>query len=231
MKKELMTRFSDAPFITEEPLDIIIIGAGGISSWVALFISRLQHNLYVYDHDSFEEHNLGGQCVRERDLGKNKAEAVKDIVSEFSPETSVSTYGKYEEESMTAPIVICGPDNMEVRKLAFEKWAAQKDRELFIDGRLSAETGFVFVVTPGLEEDYRLTLFSDAEGDEPLCSFKQTTHCAAMIGSFITSLFTNWLANKNLGDSVRELPFKTEFIIPLMYFNFELCSQKTLSAV
>jgi tRNA A37 threonylcarbamoyladenosine dehydratase len=54
MNEELMTRFKDAPFITEHPLDIIVIGAGGISSWAALFLSRLQHNLYVYDFDSFE---------------------------------------------------------------------------------------------------------------------------------------------------------------------------------
>lgn len=231
MNEELMTRFKDAPFITEHPLDIIVIGAGGISSWAALFLSRLQHNLYVYDFDSFETHNLGGQCAREKDLGKNKAEAIKDLIKEFSPETSIATYGKYEEESMTAPIVICGPDNMAVRKLSFEKWAAEADREIFIDARLSAETGFVYVVLPGMEAEYRKTLFSDSEAEEPLCSFKQTTHCAAMIGSLITSLFTNWLANKNLEDDVREVPFKTEFIIPLMYFNFEVCNQKTLLTV
>lgn len=217
--KEVISRFSSAPFVTKEPLDIVIIGAGGISSWTALFLSRLQHNLYIYDHDTFEVHNLAGQFVRQQDIDKNKAEVMKDLISEFSPYTNVSCFGKFDEESMIAPIMICGPDNMAVRKLAFERWKEQEDKQIFIDGRLQAELGYVFTVTPGREEMYEATLFDDKEVEEPICSFKQTTHCAGLIGSLITSNFVNWLANDLTKDDLREIPFKIEFVTPLMYFN------------
>lgn len=68
-------------------------------------------------------------------------------------------------------------------------------------------------------------LFSDEEAETTLCSYKQTSFMANMIGSIITNLFVNFCANDIEGDSKpmieRDLPFLTEYNATMMMFNTE----------
>jgi hypothetical protein len=68
------------------------------------------------------------------------------------------------------------------------------------------------------DEYYNKYLFSDSEADATVCSMKQTTYLACMIGSVMTNLFTNWVAN--LIDPVipYDLPFFTEYDAQNMIF-------------
>ena len=54
-------------------------------------------------------------------------------------------------------------------------------------------------------------LFSDAEADETVCSYKQTTYMANMIGSLMVNVFTNFVANEVAGAPIRELPYLTSY--------------------
>lgn len=80
----------------------------------------------------------------------------------------------------------------------------------------------VFCITG--EDDYYMEqyvtkyLFSDEEAEHTVCSMKQTTYLACMIGSIMTNLFTNWSAN--LLDPVipYDLPFFTEYDAQNMIF-------------
>lgn len=38
---------------------VLLGGAGGIGSWVSMFLSRLGCHIYIYDFDIFERINLG----------------------------------------------------------------------------------------------------------------------------------------------------------------------------
>ena len=64
-------------------------------------------------------------------------------------------------------------------------------------------------------------LFDDADADETVCSMKQTTYMACMIGSMMTNLFINFVAN--LTDPVLpyDLPFFTEYDAQNMIFKTE----------
>lgn len=206
---------------------VVLIGAGGIGSWVALLLSRIGCNLHIFDHDSYEVHNLSGQLVSGKYIGTQKSYAVADIINQFSPNTTVTCYNKYLENSITNNVVICGLDNMAARKLAFRNWLSlvEKTSEekrkfmFFQDGRLNAEL-LQIINIPGnnpeairrYQEEY---LFDDEEVVEQDCTFKQTSHCAAMIGSLMTTFFTNWVTNTYGEDSYREVPFFYEFIAPL----------------
>ena len=128
-------RFSDAKWFQAGPKDIIIGGTGGIGSWVALFLSRIGHNLYLFDNDTVEEVNMAGQLYKTTQIGINKADATKSNIFEFCGATNVETLGLYSESSETSPIVFSCFDNMAARKLMFEKWKAQEDRVCFVDGR------------------------------------------------------------------------------------------------
>ena len=78
---------------------------------------------------------------------------------------------------------------------------------------------------PIMERYERDWLFSDDEADATLCSYKQTTFMANMIGSIMTNLFVNFCANDLEGDEKpmidRSLPFLTSYDASLMMFTTE----------
>lgn len=209
-------RFSGAHWFKAGPQDIIIGGVGGIGSWLAFFLGRIGHNLYLFDGDLIEDVNLAGQFYNKDQIGKLKVTAVQENIKSFcSLDVSIDTW--YTSDSMTNPIVFSAFDNMKARKLMFEKWAEQEDREIFIDGRLLMEGGQVFCVLKGQEEAYRAELFDDDEVQDLPCNYKATSHCGAFIGSLMTSIFNNYLANKVQGFEISTVQFKTEFILPLVF--------------
>lgn len=208
--------------------DILVLGAGGIGSWLSLFLSRLGCNLYIYDMDIYEEHNMTGQAVMQEHIGKLKTEAIKDTIGRFSPDCEVTIEGEYKEESMSNDIVLCGFDNMKARKIAFDNWKKLVDETpeegkksfLFVDGRLNAEHLQIFSIrgdsVENIEKYKKEYLFDDAEVQEQDCTFKQTTHCAGMIASKMVSFLVNWSYNENIAP-IRSVPFFYEYLPPLNY--------------
>jgi hypothetical protein len=61
-------------------------------------------------------------------------------------------------------------------------------------------------------------LFSDEDADATVCSMKQTTYLACMIGSVMVNLFTNWAANLLDPAIPYDLPFFTEYDAQNMIF-------------
>ena len=110
-------------------------------------------------------------------------------------------------------------DNMKARKLMFEKWCLQEDRELFLDGRMLAETGMIFAVLPGQEDKYREELFDDAEVEDAPCSLKATSHCGALLGVLLTNALNSYVGNKSMDADIRILPFRYDFELPFFTFN------------
>lgn len=212
---ERKVRFQGADWFTAGPQEIVIGGAGGIGSWVAMFLGRIGHELHIFDNDTIDTSNMAGQLYSTKQIGVNKAEATANNVQEFCGITP-EIYGLYDENSVTSPIVFSCFDNMKARKLMFEKWAEQEDREVFVDGRMLAEVGMVYIVQKGQEDMYRATLFSDDEIQEAPCSYKATSHCGAFIATLMVSNFNNYLTNKVLGDEFRIVQFQTDFELPLL---------------
>ena len=208
-------RFSGADWYDSEGRDIVVGGAGGIGSWVCLFLSRIGHTLYIYDNDTIDESNMAGQFYGIKQIGLNKAVATMENIVTFSGANDGEVSGLYDQDSETSPIVFSCFDNMSARKLMFEKWAAQDDREIFIDGRMLAEVGMVYAVEKGNEEAYRTQIFGDNEVQEADCSFKATSHCGGLIGSMMVSALNNYISNKNNGADIRVVPFRTDFELPI----------------
>lgn len=214
--------------------DVLVLGQGGIGSWTTLLLSRIGCNLHIFDMDNYEDHNMTGQVVPFSSIGLNKARAMSMVISQFSPNCKIQYYPeRYTENSFTGEIMICGFDNMAARKVAFNNWKksmegmslADRAKYFFQDGRLLAEQLQIFNI-PGedsdlmerYEKDY---LFDDSEVDEADCTFKQTSHCAAMIASHMVGFLTNWVSNADKAAkgerSIRQVPFRYEYLIPLNY--------------
>ena len=211
------SRFRDASWfekVDNFTIPIVIGGVGGIGSWLTMFLSRILSDtsyLILYDHDKVEEVNIAGQLYRTKDVGKMKVEAMKEIMRDFSGyEKIMFQPEKFDSESIKSPIMFSAFDNMKARKDMFNSWKNEsqgyaKD-SIFIDGRLLAEQFQVYYVTPETAGLYETdALFDDSEVDDVSCSYKQTTHFAAMISGKMVQGCTNWLA----GD---ELPFRYEEI-------------------
>jgi hypothetical protein len=204
--------------------DIIIIGQGGIGSWLSFLLSRTGANLHIYDYDKFEGHN-GGQVMFAEDDNVLKTEAMKNTIASFSPDCQVTTYNKYTRSSQSGRIVLCGPDNIPTRQLAFEKWnalvnkapASEKSTYFFQDGRLFAEQMQIFSITGNkpehIERYHKEFLQEPDEKDNPSCTFRQTTPMAAGIAFKMIGYLTNWLTNVKRGRDICRFPFVYEYLL------------------
>ena len=214
-------RVKEAPWFNPDQ-KITIGGLGSIGSWLSLFMGRIVNTIYVYDFDTVEEHNLTGQLFGNAHIGMKKAEAVKNICRIYNPSTEIISRGMFKEKSGVTPICFSGFDNMKARHDMFNSWRSLKNRELFIDARITAEQFWVYAVTPKNEElfinDYMPT---DDQVEELPCSFKSTTHISSMVASTMTVLFTNYCQNKQIEEDIRELHFETKYIAPLNLYEVQ----------
>lgn len=229
---EETSRFNSAIWFDKtRKQDVTIAGLGGIGSYVVFMLSRLDVNtMTLYDPDIVERVNLSGQLYNSNQIGDYKVDAAANMITNYSNYYSfVAKHEKLDENSMISKVTICGFDNMKARKDAFRNWTnfvarlpeEERGECLFIDGRLAAEELQVFCIkgddTDG-ERRYEPYLFSDSQAAPTVCSYKQTTFMANMIGSIIVNLFINFVANQCNPLIDRDLPFYTEYNAETMYF-------------
>lgn len=233
---ETTSRFSDAIWYNKIQEKIITLaGLGGIGSYVAFLLARMKPcAIYLYDDDEVEAANMSGQLYGKTDVGHKKVDSMASMVKNYADYGSTFCMAeKFTEDSEASDIMICGFDNMKARYTFYHKWlqhVCQKRPEgqkncLFIDGRLAAESMQVFCITG--DDNYsqkRYTdkwLFADSQADATMCSYKQTTFCANLIGSLMTNLFVNFCANECNPLIPRDLPFLTSYEAETLYFKTE----------
>lgn len=218
-------RFSDAIWYDPGYISSIFIGgAGGIGSWLSLALSRAGYRLIIADHDSIDETNMAGQFYPSKAIGTNKAAAVSQLCIEFGSVQRPLNVGRITEEThIRSSVVMSAFDNMKARELLFNKWNEGNIKpgltippRLFVDGRMLAETGMIYFVTPETADRYKTQLFDDKDVQDQPCSMKATTHCGMHIASIMVAGLTNWISNLKLDGDIREVPFKLEFELPLL---------------
>lgn len=234
---EATSRFSSAIWYENiQKKTVILAGVGGIGSYVGFLLARMKPaSMFIYDDDIVEAVNMSGQLYGQSDLGRPKVSALAEMIRNYAGYSSVFAISeRFTDESEASDIMICGFDNMAARRLFFNKWvnhAQSKPEEerkncLFIDGRLAAEEFQVLCIKG--DDEYNINrysneyLFSDAEADETVCSYKQTTFCANMIASYMVNLFVNFCANQCEPLIDRDLPFLTTYNAETMYLKTEV---------
>lgn len=227
---ETHARFKDAHFY-DPSLSITILGLGGIGSFLAHVLCRQGYEMYLYDDDIVEIHNVGSQLYNKTHLNRNKAEVAVQYCKEFSNDKAVPM-GRFTEESPVDNIMFACFDNMKYRKIAFDKWLAyqvgktpeyrkanSQEINVYFDLRMSAESWQVYMITNKQNaEDYKLTLFDDSEVPDLPCSYKATCQTGMGIASYTASLFLNHVANKKLGIEIRQIFYKTLYDASLLRY-------------
>ena len=229
---ENTSRFSGAAWYDKvRSKNVLLAGLGGIGSYVAFLLGRMHiNNLIMYDDDLVEAANMSGQLYCDTDVNDYKVNATEKRLSLYSDfYDTIALCRKFTAEEEPADIMICGFDNMEARKTFYNSWhnyvlslpAEERHKCLFIDGRLAAESFQVLCLTG--DDEYNSNryssefLFDDSEADPTVCSYKQTSFMANMIGSLIVNLFVNFCANECNPLIPRDLPFFTEYTAETMY--------------
>lgn len=234
---EATSRFSSAIWYENiQKKTVILAGVGGIGSYVGFLLARMKPaSMFIYDNDIVEAVNMSGQLYGQSNLGRPKVSALAEMIRNYANYSSVFAISeRFTNESEASDIMICGFDNMAARELFFNKWLShvqsksEEERKncLFIDGRLAAEEFQVLCIKGDDEYNIRRYsdefLFSDAEADETICSYKQTTFCANMIASYMVNLFVNFCANQCEPLIDRDLPFLTTYNAETMYLKTEV---------
>lgn len=239
LMNEFTSRFNSAiwydKILTKK---VILAGVGGIGSYVGLLLSRLQiQRIEIYDPDIVESVNISGQLYPLSSIGDSKTSALIRLMREFSSYYNYNAHtGRFDEHSNAGPIMICGFDNMQARKIFFAKWhtyvnsLSTEDRKncLYIDGRLAAEEFQILSIQGdderAIDEYKNKWLFSDDEAEATICSYKQTTFMANMIASMMVNVFVNFVANQSDPAPIipRDIPFFISYSADTMFTKVEM---------
>lgn len=230
---EATTRFSGASWFDEiQKSRVIIAGIGGIGSNVAFQLARMAPaNITLYDEDIVERVNMAGQLYSTNDIGQRKVDAIASMISAYTLAKQINAVpSKFTDSTEAGDIMICGFDNMAARKTFYNSWKSHvqtltpdsRAKCLFLDGRLSIDTLQIFCIQGddkvNMDRYETEFLFSDFQAEHTICSMKQTTYLACMIGSLMVNLFTNFIANSLNPVIPYDLPFFTEYDSPNMLF-------------
>lgn len=212
-------RFKDAPWFEEGKESVFVGGAGGIGSWLSIFLSRAGFKVHLHDFDTIEAHNIGGQLFKPSFIGLTKVDAIANLSREFSTTEIFTSTSKVSEDTPPHHFMFGAFDNMDARKALFASWKSGIESSMvtpiLIDGRLEAEHLQIFCVTPANMDRYeREELFDDSSVPDLPCTLKQTSHTAAIIAGIMTGFFTNHLTNIYAREVLREVPYFYEFVIP-----------------
>ena len=233
---ESTSRFSGAEWFSEiQKKRILVGGCGGIGSNLVFQLARMvPANITIYDDDIVEMANMAGQLYSYDDVGMAKVTAIHNMISKYTSMYQVNAVKeKFTPSTEAGDIMMCGFDNMRARKTFFNSWydhikdksEEEKAKCLYLDGRLSMDTLQILCIRG--DDAYNINryqcefLFSDFEADETICSMKQTTYLACMIGSLMVNLFTNFVAGTLDPIIPYDLPFFTEYDAQSMIFKTE----------
>jgi len=178
---------------------VTVIGAGGIGSWTVAILSRVGFDdITVYDNDIVSEVNLGYQFFRDKDIGRPKVEALKDVIKEFSNmdlkiKNELYKGGAYKE------LMICSVDSMDARINIWDKIKMKPQVRCYVDARMGGEVMRLYTVNPmdvDNIEEYEKELYPSEEAEQTDCSFKSIMYNVGTIASFIVNNAKKYLLNE-----------------------------------
>ena len=158
---------------------INIIGIGATGSWMSLALAKMGlSNLHLYDFDTVGEHNLPNQMFGIRDINRNKALSMRNIIKMLTGFVIKAKDEKIEGDTPLQGIVFMLTDTMKSRKDIYYKATKNNPKvELLIETRMDLRGGRIYVIDPSNREHikkYEETLYGDDEAEVSACGVSQT---------------------------------------------------------
>lgn len=196
--KEHLTRQSDLIDVSAlENLNVLVIGCGAIGSFATLALAKMGvEKITCYDPDSVDIVNMNNQFYRFKDIGTNKAQALRQLVYDFTQVNITAVSEEFKPDTKHyADIVIMAVDSMKVR----ERLSQVIKAKYLIDTRMSAEKYTQYVVdmrSTASVASYNKTLYTDAEAVAERCTAKSTIYTALTSGSMVCKAVKNIVAKE-----------------------------------
>lgn len=177
-RKERYSRQIISPLIGEEgqeklsKISVLQIGTGGLGSPCSLYLTAAGiKELTIIDDDTLEVSNLQRQILfNETQLGKNKVDIAKEVLSKLNSEVKINAYKEYVDENSIKKhlegqdfIVDCS-DNMKTKFLV-NRVAVENKIKAVIAG-IKDFYGQIITVNPGETACYQC-VFPDPEDIKP----------------------------------------------------------------
>jgi len=184
--------------------DITIVGLGGIGSGVVMLLATMGFKfIRGYDYDIMQEHNFSTTLYPEswynEDGSNTKATMAERTAKNYGGkmiETEMNSSLFTGEGQVLSPKTIVCTDSMTSRKLVYESWLMNPDREVLIDLRMDALSMSCITTTKNLDkyEDY---WFPNGQSGEPApCTMKHTIFCANLISGIGVNQLFNYLTQR-----------------------------------
>jgi molybdopterin/thiamine biosynthesis adenylyltransferase len=171
--------------ITAHNTKVYIFGCGTVGSNVAVELAKMGiGNLYVYDFDVVEPHNIPSQRFDRSDIGVPKVHALMRQLGRVtnSDATLVGTDSRVEGPMLADGIVVIAVDSMQSRRNIWEKIARYSTGGLVLDFRMSGNLLQVYAFKPS-DTRYEHSLFSDDAADPTPCGGRTVSYTGALSGS------------------------------------------------
>lgn len=197
LKHTHLTRQLDIIPVETLGQQVTIIGCGAIGSFLGLQLAKMGlTQITAYDHDVVSIENMSNQFFRFKDIDKNKAAALHDLIQDFTG-VPIKHNLKYipDYAPRIAGIVVVAVDSMEARAMIYESIKAKGfSVKYIIDPRMSAEFYTQYTINPFDEKDqatYAKVLQPDSESVAERCTAKSTVYTASLAAGMVTKTIKN----------------------------------------
>ena len=180
-----------------------MIGCGASGSCIGILLAKLGCPfIELWDADYVEAHNLPNQYYPGDSLGKNKAEALNDVIMQFTPQDikpSVIVHPEhYYDNDVNGNIVFLCVDGLDNRKEVYRKLQLRDSINWIIDTRMGAEYYELHTVNMKDREDKR-SYYQTLQGDGmPLpCTGRAVIYNVMSMSSMAISLYVKMIRQNN----------------------------------
>lgn len=200
------SRQSDLVSLAELSVPISLVGTGGIGSSTAFSLAKMGcSRLTIYDQDVVEPHNLPNQLFRLEDVGRSKAEAIREVIRDFTGQDVTAKTERVVDQRLTG-VVISAVDSMATRQAIWSQAVRyQAGIDVYIDARMGAEVCRIYSVRATDPADVRFyaeTLYDDEDALEEPCTARATFYNALMIAGLICSQVKKHVRGESLSREV-----------------------------
>ena len=171
-----------------------VIGVGAIGRNVASQLASIgMKSLHLVDPDDVAVENLACQGFDHDDLGRAKVEATADCCHRINPHMEILTEeNRFRRSGAFGNAIFCCVDSIEARRFIWEN--AGEHAEVYVDGRMTAETIRIVTANDALSRDrYPSTLFASDRAYRGSCTNKSTIFTANIAAGLMVSAFSKHL--------------------------------------
>lgn len=168
-----------------EAARVVVVGCGNIGSHSALALARMGvQNITLVDFDTVEGHNLSSQAFRYGDIGREKVEALAEMILQITPQIQITLSNRsYQDSNIKIDentTLVSAVDSMRTRKAISEM--VKDSGCLVVDGRMGG--GQIEVHTQRADA-WGATLVDEADSDP--CGARYISYTSYIIAGLIAN--------------------------------------------